>query len=210
MLDFGDLRLNVLVYRGVERLVGQAVVVKPHRVRPGGRGQRPVDRGLAPALGVALQVVLEETGRTAKIVAQVGDPENPARLLLDVVSFVPPEQVEHLANSAHDVVPVRLAPVAAGVVDDNAVPRDAKGIRRIGYQRVLYGSVNGKRVRIRSGVKPLLRDDATGLGGKRIRSDQDARRAVRQGLKRIRQAGRQAGIQAHTSVPPPKRDAQAI
>ena len=63
------------------------MVVEPKCVAAGLGGERPVDGGLAAALAVALEVVGEEGGRAAEVVAQGLHAEDLAGFQLDRFRF---------------------------------------------------------------------------------------------------------------------------
>src|SRR5690606_281662 len=55
---------HILAHHAPERIIAQAVIIQPHRIgrlaRPCAADQLPVDRRLAPALRVALDMELEK------------------------------------------------------------------------------------------------------------------------------------------------------
>src|SRR5262249_8909778 len=82
------------------------------------RLEQPVDRGLATALRVPLDVVVPEAARPrlAEVVPQVGHAKDLAGFLLDGVAPVHPDHFENLTDPPHDFV------VVIGVIDEDAVP----------------------------------------------------------------------------------------
>jgi hypothetical protein len=68
------------------------------------------------ALGVTLEVVIEETCWSPKILAQVSDAQDLTSLLLDGFSTIRPEGVQHLPHSVDDIVTVGLSSPGTGVI----------------------------------------------------------------------------------------------
>ena len=117
-----DLGLDVVEQGFEEDVLVEPVVVEPEGVVLLRRLEQPVDRGLAAALGVAVDVVVPEAAlaRLAEVVPQVGHAEDLAGFLLDGVGPVLPDHFEDITDSANDVVGV------VGVIDEDAVPVDAR------------------------------------------------------------------------------------
>lgn len=82
-----------------------------------------MDGGLAAALGVALQVVAEEAGRLAEPFAQGLHAEQGAGFVFDGLGAILPDDFDDLADAALDVQRM------IRVIHEDAVPRDADGIR---------------------------------------------------------------------------------
>src|SRR6266542_4289645 len=97
-----QLRLDEVVDAGIQRLVGQAMVVQPERVAARWRGEWPIYRCLAAALGVTRQVVGEEADRLAEVVAQRPDAQDLTGLLLDRLGPLAPDHPQCLAHAALD------------------------------------------------------------------------------------------------------------
>ncbi len=149
-------------------------------------------------------MVLEESRRLAEVITQVGNTEDVAGLLLDLVGFVLPEQVEYLAHAADDVVPVRPVAVETGIVHQDAVPGDTQRVIGIRNGRGLDTVLGRQRINVRSGAEPLFADDAVRFGGQAVSSDQHPRRADRQRVEGLGQVRGERRIDGDTEVPAAK------
>ena len=103
-----------------EETVGRgAMDVEPDRIGAGWRGELPVDRRLAAAFAVALDVRREEL--RGKPTAQVGGAQQIGRLLPAGVGIVE-DDLEHGAHSADQILRV------ARVIDQQAIGGESKRV----------------------------------------------------------------------------------
>ncbi|OPZ49300.1 MAG: hypothetical protein BWY92_01445 [Firmicutes bacterium ADurb.BinA052] len=154
-------------------------------------------------------MVLEESRRLAEVITQVGDTEDVAGLLFDLVGFVLPEQVEDLAHAADDVVPVRPVAVETGVVHQDAVPGNTERILGIRDGRILDRALGRQGVCVRPGAEPFLADDAVLFRGQAVRTDQHSGRADRQRIKGVRKLRGECRVKGDADVPAAESDADA-
>ena len=87
----------------------------------------PVDGGLAAALGVTLEMISEEAGRLAEIIAERLQSEDFADFVFDGLSrgaalFATPDDSDDLANAELDVQWM------IRVINEDAIPGNADGI----------------------------------------------------------------------------------
>ena len=68
-----ELGSDKVVNTGVERLIGEAVCIEPESVGARGRLQRPVDRRLTTALGVAFEMCSKEIVGLGEVVSSSSD-----------------------------------------------------------------------------------------------------------------------------------------
>ena len=127
LLDLADFGFHELLEALVERVGREAVIVNPERVVAAGGGERPVDGRLPAALGIAFQVVGEEAGGLAEIVAHGLHAEDFAGFVFyglgrGAALLATPDDFDDLADAALDVQRV------IRVIHEDAVPRNLNRI----------------------------------------------------------------------------------
>jgi len=104
-------------------------------------------------------MVLEKAARFAEIVAQGFDAEDLAGLLFDGRCALFPQDFDHFAGAAEDILLVGVALSRKGVIDEDALPGDADGILFIADGGILDAALRRQRIGIRPGPEPFFADD---------------------------------------------------